>query len=513
MNLLDRITGGIRGGLRGIDTLEDYSIALNQFGFQGIGYGLGSGMGAYGTSPLQTTLGGQRTEMAPSTFIGLSQGAYAANGVVFACMLVRMMVFSAIRFQWQALRNGHGSELFGTPDLGILERPWPGGTTQDMLTRFIQDADLAGNSYWYRDTSLARLGTQDPDGEMVRLRPDFMDLVVAPRMMGDDLEGRRGQIGWKLYGYVYWERGYGAESEPVGFLPNEIVHYAPLPDPLANYRGMSWLTPILREIQGDMAMNKHQSKFFDNGATPNMVVKHAPQATPEKIKKFAKELADEFGGAENAYKTMHLYPGADATVVGSNMRQIDFKQVRGGGETRIAAAAGVPPIIVGLSEGLEAATYANYGQARRRLADGTAHPLWQNLAGSIENVMPRPRPSCRLWYDTTDVPFLREDEADSANIASVRATTINTYIVAGFTPESAIAAVDSGDLGLLVHSGLVSVQLQKPGEDKPPASEKETPPEGDSAGSGDTSPGNADPSTNGQPVNSGGTQNGAPVNA
>jgi hypothetical protein len=150
------------------------------------------------------------------------------------------------------------------------------------------------------------------------------------------------------------------------------------------------------------------------------------------------------------------------------MRQIDFKQVRGGGETRIAAAAGIPPIIVGLSEGLEAATYANYGQARRRLADGTAHPLWQNMAGSVETVMKRPGPDVRLWYDATDVPFLREDEGDAANIANVRSTTISTYITAGFQPDSVVKAVDSGDLGLLVHTGLTSVQLLPPGEKSAP---------------------------------------------
>jgi phage portal protein BeeE len=482
MNLLERM----RGGTRDIESLDDYASLFSQFGFQGVGYGFGATGYGVAPSPLQTTLGGQMTEMAPNTFVGLAQGAYASNGVVFACMLVRQLIFSAIRFQWQRMRNGHPSDLYGTADLAMLERPWPGGTTQDMLSRMIQDADLAGNSYWVRQGN-----------EMVRLRPDFVDLVVAPRMMPDG----RGQIGWKLFGYVYWERGYGSESDPVGFMPNEVVHYSPIPDPIANFRGMSWLTPILREIQADQAMTGHQRKFFDNGATPNMVVKHDAQATLEKIKKFSKEMDADFGGIKNAYKTLHLYPGADATVVGANMRQIDFKTVRGGGETRIAAAAGVPPIIVGLSEGLEAATYANYGQARRRLSDGTAHPLWQNLAGSIETVLQLPDKATRLWYDTTDVPFLREDEGDAANIAAVRATTISTYITAGFTPESAVKAVDAGDLGLLAHTGLTSVQLVPPGvgDDQP-------------AGDGKTDATDTDPKA--QPKNpTGGNNNGAAVPA
>ena len=152
------------------------------------------------------------------------------------------------------------------------------------------------------------------------------------------------------------------------------------------------------------------------------------------------------------------------------MKDIDFKSVRGGGETRIAAAAGVPPVIVGLSEGLAAATYSNYGQARRRLADGTAHPLWQNMAGSFERLVPPPDGASRLWYDANDVPFLREDEKDAAEIQQVRAATIASLISSGFYPESAVSAVEANDfIGLLQHTGLTSVQLQKPGttQEKP----------------------------------------------
>ena len=171
---------------------------------------------------------------------------------------------------------------------------------------------------------------------------------------------------------------------------------------------------------------------------------------------------------DNAYKTLNLYPGADIVSVGSDFRQADFKQVQGAGETRIAAAAGVPPVIVGLSEGLQAATYSNYSQARRRFADGTIHPLWQNAAGSLEVIAPRAGlrgggTNVRLWYDVWGVPFLREDATDQAAIAQQQATTIKTYIDSGFTPESAVAAVEAGDSGLLEHSGLVSVQLQPPG--------------------------------------------------
>lgn len=449
MNLLQRIKGGSPG--ERMTTLEEYVAQLNSFSYQGLAYQYG-GL----TQGIQQTLTGPATERAPNNLVGLASQAYAANGVVFACMMVRQLLFSSVRFQWQTLRNGKPSDTFGNTDLSILERPWTGGTTQDLLSRMIQDADLAGNSYWTVQ-----------GGEFVHLRPDWVDVIVEERILPDG----RGPVGWRKRGYVYTEGGIQSGNDPVGFLADEVVHFAPIPDPLACYRGMSWLTPVLREIQNDQAMSKHQRKFFDNGATVNLVIKHNPIADPQAVQKWAQEMESKHGGVDNAWKNLNLYPGADATAVGSNLKEIDFGDVRAGGEVRIAAAAGVPPIIIGLSKGLDSSTYSNYSQARRRLADGTAHPLWQNLAGSMEHILPSPGNGTRLWYDATDVPFLREDEMDAANIQQVRAATINTLITAGFAPESAVAAVEANDfIGLLKHTGLTSVQLLPPGaSSQPPA--------------------------------------------
>ncbi|SRX93569.1 phage portal protein, HK97 family [Thermaerobacter marianensis DSM] [Mycobacterium shimoidei] len=479
MRFLDRLRGAREPERM---TLEEYVMQLNQFAYNGLSYGfLGSGYG----NPIQQTLGGQATLLAPNNFVGLATAAYEANGVVFACMLVRQLVFSSVRFRWQRLRDGKPSDTFGTAELSILERPWAGGTTQDLLSRMIQDADLCGNSYWTLHTPLPQIGTSDPTREFVRMRPDWVDIIVEERQ----LPGGRGQVGWRKAGYAYTEGGRHAGADPVGLLPDEVVHFAPIPDPLADYRGMSWLTPILREIQADQAMTRHQRKFFDNGATVNMVIKHALGASEDAVKKWAQEMEGKHAGPDNAYKTLHLYPGADATPVGSNLKDIDFDNVRAGGEVRIAAAAGVPPVIVGLTKGLDSSTYSNYSQARRRLADGTAHPLWENLSGCIEHVLSSPGPDVRLWYDADNVPFLREDEKDAAGIQQTRATTINSLITAGYEPDSVIAAVEANDFRLLVHSGLYSVQLQQPGTDF-------------------TANGRA--ATNGQPQ--GGLSNGAVVN-
>ena len=388
------------------------------------------------------------------------RGALNNNGPVFAVMAVRQAAFSAISFRWQKMRDGRGSDMYGTPELSRLERPWPGGTTQDLLARMIQDADLVGNNYHITETPLARMDTVD-GGEMVRLRPDWVRIVTRNRFAGD---GRsRGPLGKRKVGYVYCEGGFESGNDPVPLLLDEVAHFMPTPDPLQPFMGMSWLTPIVREVENDVLMNQHKRKFFENGATPNMIVKHAPNADRDAIIAFNKRLREENAGVENAYKALNLYPGADVTIAGANMEQIDFRQVQGAGETRIASAGGVPPILAGFSEGLASATYSNYGQARRRFSDITMHPLWQNAAGSLAVIMPSRGPDTRLWYDAENVPLLREDEKDGAAIAQMRAATINSLITAGYEPASVVAAVDADDFRLLVHTGLYSVQLQPPG--------------------------------------------------
>lgn len=455
----------LSGGKRDIVTVEDYASILNSFQFQG---------NQYVPAITQSYGNPQLVEQVRPDFASYAQSLYASNGIVFALMAVRQLAFSQVRMQWQRWDKGRPTDLYSSQDLRVFEAPWAGGTTQDLLAKMITDADLSGNCY------LTMVG-----GEIVRLRPDWVDIVLAPRDVSVPTDGglAMGCLGLKKVGYLYWEGGRGQSKHPVPLLPDEVCHFAPLTDPLATYRGMSWLTPLLREIQSDRAMVEHQHKFFERAATPNLVVKHDPAVELVDAKRFKLAFDAEYGGVHNAWKTMHLGGGADVQVVGADFRQMDFKAVQGHGETRIAAAAGVPPIIPGFSEGLSSATYSNYGQALRRFSGLTMHPLWKSAAGSLQSLVKTPAGS-RLWYDTRDVEFLREDAKDLSEVQQSQAATISSLISAGFEPASAVSAVEANDLGLLKHTGLVSVQLWVPG-----AQDATTPAPGAGADTGTTGSG------------------------
>lgn len=383
-------------------------------------------------------------EKIENDFEGYISGIYKRSGPVFALMAVRQMVFSEARFQFRRMRNGRPGDLFGTSELRVLERPWRNGGTGDLLARMIQDADLAGNAY-----------VTIVDGHLRRLRPDWVTIVTTsqaePELYGSALDA-------EIVSYVYHPP---SAAKVQVLLPEQVAHFAPHPDPDSNWRGMSWISPVLREISADSAATVHKLKFFKNGATPQVIVSYDASITPAKFREFKQIIDESHAGADNAYKTLHLGAGADPKVVGADLRQLDFKSTQGAGETRLAAAAGVPPVIVGFSEGLAGSSLneGNFKAARRRFADGTLRPLWRNAAGSLATLVDVPA-DAELWYDERDISFLREDRGDAAQIQASKATTIRQLVDAGYKPASVILAVENDDFSLLEHSGYYSVQLQ-----------------------------------------------------
>lgn len=284
---------------------------------------------------------GRTQEDIENSFTGYINGAYKSNGPIFACVLARLLLFTEARFCWQDMRTGRPGELTGGPDLGLLERPWPNGTTGELLARMEQDVSLAGNAFVAREA-----------GRLRRLRPDWVSIILTAR------PDEAAEV--DVAGYAYRPGGTG---EPVFYLPDELCHWSPIPDPEALYRGMSWVTPVVREIQADKAATQHKLAFFANGATLNAIVSFKETVTPQQFKDFVGKLDAGHAGAANAYKTLYVGGGADVSLVGSDLKQLDFRAVQGAGETRVTAAAGVPAVIVGLSEGLQAATYCLPGDA------------------------------------------------------------------------------------------------------------------------------------------------------
>lgn len=445
--MLDRISARSRGEVErrySADQWFNEYLLPSQFQFGGNAYQFG----------LTTTYAENRVKEISATLPGYMD-ALRQSPPAFAAQMVRALVLSQVRFTFRNLpSSGTPRRTFGNRDLGLLERPWPNATTGELVSRMEWSAGLAGNAYVHRQRDRLRV-----------LRPDWVAVVYGSQQEPEDaafaLDG-------ELLGYAYCNGGFNSGNKVGTLLPVDVAHWSPIPDPKAAGIGMSWITPAVREIQGDLAATEHKLQYFKHGATPNLVVKGINATTPEQFRQIVDALDAGHAGVANAYKTLYLGVGADATVVGSHLGQIDFAATQGRGETRISVLSRVPAAILGISEGLSGSSLnaGNFNAARRMFADSWIYPTLQDLAASLAPLVRVPA-DAELWFDPADMVALREDAKDAAEIVQIQMSTIVSGVNGGFKPDSVIAAVRAQDVSLLKHSGLVSVQLQQPGAQQP----------------------------------------------
>src|SRR5262245_33573779 len=222
-----------------------------------------SSFGYAGNTYTFPTYGGTLTQTAeevPKTYEGYATKAFRGNNVVFACATTRQMLFSEARFAFRDVSSGHPGDIMvptdgrnrGTGELSVLREPWPGGTTGDLLSRMEQDVTLSGSSY------IHRAGRQ-----LVRLRPDWVTIIYSGYPWDLDAE---------VIGYGYEPGGPSGGQDPIRLDREAVTQYAPIPDPMSPWRGMSWIDAALREIGADSAATTHKSSLYERGGTPNMIV-------------------------------------------------------------------------------------------------------------------------------------------------------------------------------------------------------------------------------------------------
>ncbi|MFD4474699.1 phage portal protein [Streptomyces sp. NPDC058471] len=422
--------------------------------YQGLGYPVGGGPGA-----------GENYEAIGDDFEGYVQQAYKSDGVVFACMLARMRLFSQARFQWQKMRDGRPGDLFGNKELSLFEQPWPnGGSTITLLNKAIQQADISGNHYVVRETK--RRGAV-PVSRLRVLQPNWVrTILTAPPSEAVDCD---------VAGWLYMPGGTQDRSLWKYYVAGDerFAHWAPTPDPERQFLGMSWLTPVIREVMADKAATRHKGKFFENAATPSFAMSFKETVTAEQFKDFIRAMRETHQGVDNAYKPLYVGGGADITPLMYDLRQLDFKATQGAGETRIAAAARVHPVIVGLSEGMQGSSLnaGNFKAAKDAWGDGEMRPLWESICQAYAPLVKTPE-GARLHYDDRDISFLRDDIKEKAAVLAQEADILQGLVMQGWTQDSAIEALMesgcTGDWRKLKHTGLFSVQLQPPMPDGPP---------------------------------------------
>jgi hypothetical protein len=188
---------------------------------------------ASGAAVFTTSYGSPDREAILPGLSAAAQKANASSSPVFAAQLLRMLMFAEARLTWQALDDKH---LFGDTSLAPLEHPWPGCGEGELLARMEQDAGLAGNCY---------IWSAPGEGRLVRLRPDWTTIIAELV----DVPGG-GQYRRVLGYYVEPPKSLMDESKGQFYRAEEVCHWAPIPDPTADFRGICG-TPARGHVYDD----------------------------------------------------------------------------------------------------------------------------------------------------------------------------------------------------------------------------------------------------------------------
>lgn len=377
--------------------------------------------------------------LAPDDLMTYEQ-AFRASPPVHAAVSTRQSLYSEVRFSYQRFRNGRPGDLFSTRDLVLLE------SAPDLLALWELDVSFAGNAYAFVH-----------EGRIVVPRPNNVEVVTTElRTSPQAPPFAREVLGYRLLDDDH------SQGEAALIEADRMAHYFERPDPAKPWRGVSWIGAVHREIIGDDLMTRFKQKFFENAATPNMVVKSPNPLTDEQFGRLREMVDRRYAGVDNAYKTLLLEGGADVQTVGADITGSQaFTSLQDNYEARIALASRVPASVLGILLG-QNPTFNNYDTALKAFADLWARPAWRRTCIALSKLVPVPG-DARLWYDARDVAALQSDEADEADIRAKDAQTARTLTDGGYLPESVIAFLASGDPNVLEHTGLLPVQVQPPG--------------------------------------------------
>ena len=372
---------------------------------------------------------------------------YARNPVVFAAVQSRIALFAEARFIYQRLRNSRPADLWGSPELEVLNRPGLGMTTGDLLATWEFDRSTAGNAFAFRW-----------DGSLVVPDPGNVEvLVVELRAAPDAAPFATEVIGYRILDPTNVSTALLLDVE-------DVAHLKGAPHPAKRYLGMSWVQAVHADVMGDDLVTRHKQKFFEHAATPNMVIQAPGELNDEQFGRLRDMVDRRYAGVNNAHKTLLLEGGATAEVVGADITNSgSLGTLQDHYESRVSMASEVPAPVLGVLLG-QNPTYNNYETALRHFIDNWARPSWRKAAEAFAGttIINVPADS-RLWYDDRDIAALREDDEKRAKIRETDARTARTLIDGGYEPESVSVYLATGDPADLTHTGTLSVQLQPPG--------------------------------------------------
>ncbi len=316
----------------------------------------------------------------PRRYDRLAEEGYRKNVVAYRC--VREVARAAASVPWLLYKGAQ--ELDTHPLLDLLRRPNPRQSGPELIEAAIGHLLLSGNAY----LEVVRPDSDSPR-ELYALRPDRMrivpDISGVPHSYRYEVEGR--SVDWPV--------------DPISGA-SDVLHLRDF-HPLDDWYGLSPIEAAASAIDQHNAAAEHNAALLQNGARPSGALVFRSDPGPDGIRRVEEALLDRTQGPRQAGRPLVLGGDVDWKELGFSPKDMDFAELKSQAAREIAAAFGVPHLLVVSGE----ATYSNRIDARLELWEHTVIPLLDRLSSALSTWLgPMFDEGVRLAHDLEEIPAL-----------------------------------------------------------------------------------------------------------
>jgi phage portal protein BeeE len=386
------------------------------------------------------------------SFANYASSGYGRNELVYACIRYRgeSLPQSVLRVYPGAVPDGKAIDdhrlrrLFETPNPVTDEFAF-----WELSETYI---NLAGTNFW-----LVVKGRDGLASQIWPVRPDLVGVLPSQKNPADYVWiYRPDPVNPQIMVPIEDAGSPRAKDAPVVMIRHRFPN--PNPNDLGQpYYGQAPLRPAARATSLDNAATDYVDTMLRNNGLPSVVIESEAEITPTIHARLKSFWAQAFTGM-NRGTPAFLQKGMKANVLGLNLTDLEFPDLRDISETRICGAFGVEPILVGTRVGLTHNAYKDYHEARKS--------FWEEAMVSeqrrfIEPVRSRLLPAFNgqgkrivaIRWDNSEVMALKEAESDrwSRAISALNAGAITRN---DFRRIVGLDPVPNGDV-FLTPSGVV----------------------------------------------------------
>jgi len=214
--------------------------------------------------------------------------------------------------------------------------------------------------------------------------------------------------------YEIWQNG----NQWTSVNPRDLTKQY-LPDPQNPTNGMSPFTAASRDYDLDKERENYIAEMLINLKVPGLILKQEGGWIEDDKHDIRAMLMDRIGRGHRGNPIFLEGKESEVTMV-APLKDLDWPGLSTLSETRLCAVVGVPPMILQLRSGLERSTFSNMAEARTFFYASTMTAIWKALGeaetrGFIHNE--KDESNLEIWYDTSDIPELQEDQGKRAERA------------------------------------------------------------------------------------------------